>query len=151
MKWLSIFLVWLWQLFVPVMLQSSEGKYGWCRQCWSDVRQIVMWIIFLCQPSKERRHIALHMSVGRSVRLYPFCFRSITRELPSSNLDLGSRGTLLILGSLGQRSGSPGQICPNTLSNNFENEFLLHTFVQLILNWLIQLYQTSVTKTVYGA
>jgi len=82
--------------------------------------------------------------------------RSITREcldLPSSNLVhtsiLGSRGTLLISGSLGQRSNvpKPFQIVYGTIS---QNEFLLHIFVQLILNWLIQLYKTSGTKKSLG-
>ena len=35
----------------------------------------------------------------------------------------------------------------NCFSNNFENEFL-HTLVQLILNWLVHLYKTSVTSLV---
>ena len=56
------------------------------------------------------------------------------------------KGALLILGSLGQRSRSPGQMYQNRLSNNFENEFQRHTCVQLILNWLILLFKISVTK-----
>ena len=56
---------------------------------------------------------SLHMLVGKSV--HSFDFQSIPREcldLPSSNLVhtslLGSRETLLILGSLGQRPRTPG-------------------------------------------
>ena len=111
---------------------------------------------------------------------------------------LDSRGTLLMLGLLGQRSRSRGSNVPklfpiynprmpwptflklgphiragqqrnpidfgvtgskvkvtrSNVSKLFQiveltisqNEFLLHTFVQLILNWLIQFYKTYVTK-----
>ena len=108
----------------------------------------------------SRETILILGSLGQSSRSprsnVPKPFPSITWEcldLPSSNLVhtsiLDSRETLLFFGSLGQRS--PGQICQNGLSNNFKNEFLLHTFVQLILNWLIQLYKTSVTKNTLGA
>ena len=45
---------------------------------------------------------------------------------------LGRRGTLLILGSEVKATRVK---CANiVLRNNFENKFLLHTFVQLILN-----------------
>jgi len=57
----------------------------------------------IVMPSKKSGHIALHMSLSLSVT---FRFRSITQEhleLPSSNFShtfvLGSRGTLMILGS----------------------------------------------------
>ena len=56
--------------------------------------------------SKKRGHIALLISVGRN-----FCFRSITQEclnLPFPNLVLCSKGIILMLGSLGQMSRSPG-------------------------------------------
>ena len=63
-------------------------------------------------PLKKRKNIALLMSVCMSVT---FSFRSITLEcldLPSLNIVqtfvLGSRWTLLILRSLGQRSRSSG-------------------------------------------
>ena len=73
--------------------------------------------IFMPPFEEERAYCFAH--VGRSVRLYSFSFRSIIREClhqPSSNFAhtsiLGSRGTLLFLGSLGQRSMSPGSNVP---------------------------------------
>ena len=67
--------------------------------------------------------------------------RLITQEcldLPSSNLVHtsipGSRGTLWIVDSLGLRSRSPGSNLP-------KHTFSSYMFVQLLLNWLIQLYK----------
>ena len=114
-------------------------------------------ILFMPPFDEERAYCFVH--VGRSVPFHfglitlaclpqtlspgsnvpkPFPIsKSRTLDLPSSNFVytsfLGSRGTLLILWQ-------------NLWSNNFKNDFFLHTFVQLILNWLIHLYKTSVTK-----
>ena len=112
------------------------------------------WHCYVPLRSREGTLLCTCQSVLRPIR---FHYRSITWgciDLPSSNLVhtsiRGSRGTLLILGSLGQRSRSSGANVPKlsrivciTIS---QNEFLLHKFVQLILNWLVQLYKTSVTK-----
>jgi len=47
----------------------------------------------------------------------------------------------------GSKVKATGDKCNKTiLSNNLENEFLLHIFVQLIFNRLVQLYNTSVTQ-----
>ena len=80
-------------------------------------------LVVVMPPSKKRWHLALHMSVGLSVcRSVTFCFRPITSEpldLPSSILVhtsvMYSRGNLLILGSLGKRSRSPGSNVPEPL------------------------------------
>ena len=110
--------------------------------------------------SKKWGNIALHMSVGRYdcrsvvMSVTFFVSWSITRErldLPSLNsvhtFILGSRGTLLILRSHGQMSRVPVSTVPKVFKCLIpQNEFLLHTFVQLILSWLIRLYKTLVTK-----
>ena len=96
-------------------------------------------------PWWQRNPIDLWAQGQRSNSPKPFQW--ISREcldLPFSYMVhtsiLGSRGHLLILGSLGQRSGWPlsnmqTTICLITIS---KNEFLLHTFMHLILDWLIQ-------------
>jgi len=66
--------------------------------------------IFISFFEEEAGHIALHMSVSPFVSR-PFRFQSITSlDLPSSCLVntsiLGSRGSLLLFGSLGQGSRS---------------------------------------------
>ena len=121
-------------------------KMKYCFKIYAELK-------LLCPPSKKRRHIALHMSVGLSVCLsvtFSFLINSsrtpwrtflklcqhIRPQQQRNPIDLWVKG-----------QGHRGIICQNRLSNNFENEFLLHTFVLLILNWLVQLYKTSVTKT----
>ena len=47
-------------------------------------------------------------------------------------------------------TGSKVNTVTDCLSKDFPNELLLHTLVQLILNWLIQFYKTSVTKKSLG-
>ena len=61
---------------------------------------------------------------------------SLLKLCPHIHSILVSRWTLLIFGSLGQRSRS--------LGSNIQKLF------PIILNWLIQLYKTSVTKTTLG-
>ena len=92
------------------------------------------------RPGQQRNPIDFGVKgQGHQGQMCQNRFRSITGEcldLPSSNMFhtsiLGSRGTFLIFGSLGQRSRSPSQICQSVKVTISQNEFLLHTFVQLI-------------------
>ena len=85
--------------------------------------------------SRETLLISGSLSQGYRGQLCQNLFRSTTREpiyLPSSNFFHTSFLGVGENAEFGQRS--PESNVPNCLSNNFENEFLIHICVQLILN-----------------
>ena len=112
--------------------------------------------LLLCPPSKKRGHIALHVSVGRKVGrsvcnlfVSDQLLKNAMTYLPQTSTQMSTHPysaaeePYWVWGHWVKGQGHRGEMCKNY---NFENEFLLHTCMQLILNWLIQLYKTSVTK-----
>ena len=95
-------------------------------------------------PSKKREHIALHMLVCLSDR--PSVCLSVCNLFLSAQVLFG----VTISGGTGLKVKVTGVKCAKNisdcLSNNFPKWMSSSYIAQLILNWLIQLYKTSVTK-----